>query len=360
MPSSSIPSPLPFRSRLHRRWRKLRAGWRDTLLLLRQFASPLALFVVAMVGGGLIYYQLAKSTTSIISNPIEAIYIVLTATFLQPTTEFPQEWYLELFYFLMPIIGIGVLAQGLADFGVLLFNRRQRGKEWNMAVAATMSRHIVLVGLGHLGYRVMKNLYTLGQDVIIVELDPRAELLAQAQALDIPVLHGDGAREEVLELAGIARANTLVICTQNDLLNMQIAFKARKLNNNIQVVARIFDDDFAQIASENFGFRVMSATGIAAPAFASAAAGIDVTPPITIEGESFSFARLDVTPSSRLIKQSVEDVEQKYNVSVVLLRQNGESEFHPMGDSRLIAGDVLGVLGKPGAISRLVNENRRI
>ena len=54
----------------------------------------------------------------------------------------------------MPIIGIGILAQGLADFGSAIFNRKTRNKEWEMAVASTLNKHTILVGLGHLGYRV--------------------------------------------------------------------------------------------------------------------------------------------------------------------------------------------------------------
>ncbi len=53
------------------------------------------------------------------------------------------------------IVGGGLLyfylAQGLTEFGALLFNRRLRSKEWEMVVASTFSNHIILVGLGHLG-----------------------------------------------------------------------------------------------------------------------------------------------------------------------------------------------------------------
>ncbi|NJN54727.1 MAG: hypothetical protein HC804_08225 [Anaerolineae bacterium] len=157
---------------------------------------------------------------------------------------------------------------------------------------------------------------------------------------------------------GIQKASALVICTQNDSVNLQIALKAQKLNPDINVVIRIFDDEFAQAIQERFGFRAMSATGMSAPIFATAAANVDVTRPITFEGESFSLARLQIPERSALIGRSMADLEQTYQVSIVMLRHNGVSDFHPAGDCVLAAGDMVAVLAGGSYISQLVHANR--
>jgi voltage-gated potassium channel len=252
--------------------RRLRAAWRDTLLLLRDFRVPLFLFAVLIVGGGWAYFHLAAQANEPIASLGEAIYLALTMVFLQASEEFPRTWYLQLFYFVMPVIGIGILAQGLADFGVLLFNRRSRSKEWQMAVASTFNQHIVLVGLGHLGYHLVTQLHELNQDVVVIEPKPRDDLVANLRAFDIPILEGDGTREAILDAAGIRRARVLLLCTQNDSLNMQIAVKARSLNKDIRVIMRIFDADFARALQQQFGFTALSATGMAAPVFAATGA----------------------------------------------------------------------------------------
>ncbi len=340
------------------RWRKIRASWRDTLLLLREFAWPLFLFILAMVGGGLLYFALSQFANQPVNSRTEAVYLILSLTFLQPLGDFPTQWYLQLFYFLMPVIGISILAQGLTDFGVLFFNRHARSKEWEMAVASTFNNHIVLIGLGHLGFRVMKNLHELHQDVVVIELNPNADLVAAAKSLGVPVIQEDGKRPEALESARIKKARTIVLCTQNDSMNLQIAFKARRLNPDIRVVARIFDDDFAWTLREEFGFEAMSATGIAGPSFAASAAGVDITPPISVEGETFSLARLKIAENSDLVSLSMAEIEQNYDVSVVLHRQNQESDFHPAGDVCLAADDFLAVLAGPTQITRLVEDNK--
>jgi len=339
-------------------WRRdLRATIRDTFLLVREFGWPLFIFTVAIIGGGLLYFGLAQTAGEAVDGRAEAIYLVLSLTFLQPPGDFPAAWYLQTFYFLMPLIGLGILAQGLTDFGVLLFNRRARSKEWEMAVASTFNNHIVLVGLGHLGFRVAENLYELDQATVVIELNPKVELVDRAKGMGIPVLEDDGKRETALVAAGVEKARTIVLCTQNDSMNLQAALKARQINPDIRVVIRIFDYEFAAAIQEQFSFRALSATGMSAPTFASAASGVDVTRPITVEGQALSLGSLVIAPGSGLEGCSVSELEQRYDLSVVLLRHDHDSDFHPAGDRCLSPGDSLAVLAGPPQISLLADDN---
>jgi voltage-gated potassium channel len=313
--------------------------------------------LIIVVGGGILYNILASYAGEPDANIFESFYQVLALTFLQPIKDFPTTWYLEIFYFVMPMLGIIILAQGIADFGIMLFNRRARGKEWEAAVASLANNHVILVGLGHLGYRVAQHLFDLEQEVVVIELNPKADLVESVKKLGIPVIEDDASREVVLESAGVSRARAIINCTQNDSLNLQVALKARRMNPSIQVVLRIFDEDFAQALQDQFHFTAFSATSMAAPAFASAAAGVDMTRPIMVEGESLSLARLRILSGSPLCRISVGEVERRYNISVVLLRRDHESDLHPPSEALLMENDWLGILGTPPEISLLVQEN---
>ena len=339
------------------RLRKLKAGWRDTWLLLGEFGIPLLIFTLAMLGGGVGYYLLSSYAGEPLGNLLESIYQVLTMTFLQPGGNFPHTWYLGIFYFIMPVIGLIILAQGVTEFTVMLFNRRARGKEWEIAVASTYNNHIILVGLGHLGFRVAQELTNVDQDVVLIEANPKADLIASVKAMGIPVIQDDASHGTTLESAGIQRARAIILCTQNDSLNLKIALKAKRHKPDIHVVLRIFDDDFAHALQEQFGYTAFSATGMAAPAFAAAASGVDMTRPITVEGQSMSLAHLKIQPASLLVSQTVSEVEQKYNLSVVFIRRNSMSDFHPPADCCLSAQDVLAVLGGPSEIRALASDN---
>jgi voltage-gated potassium channel len=332
-------------------------AWRETLILLREFRRPVLTFAIAIIGLGILYHSIARQAGEPLSSLPEAIYLMLTLAFLQPSGNFPHNYILQIFYFLMPVIGVITLAQGLAEFGVMLFNRRARSKEWEMAVASTYSKHTVLVGLGHLGYRVVEELHAMQENVVVIELKPTADMVSTVRDMRIPVIQDDATRPATLEAAGIRRAKTIILATQNDSLNLQIAIKARSLNKDIQVVIRIFDADFAQSLREQFGFLALSATGMAAPVFAAAAAGADVTNPISIEGRQLSLARLTISHGSQLAGKMVGYVEDNYHLNIVLVRHDHQSEMHPTDSMLLEAGDTLAVLGGPEPLNHLLHDN---
>lgn len=341
-------------------WQRAQASVRDTLILLREFRMPLFWFSFAVVGGGILYEAIANTVNEPVDSLAEAVYIVLIATFLQPPNrDFPQYFGLQLFHFFMPVVGLIALAQGLADFGNLLFNRRARSKEWEMAVASTLKNHIVLVGLGHLGYRILRTLHGMGKPLVAIEQNPKVDTLNGARTLRIPVINDDASRQVALEGANIKRARTIILASQNDAMNLQIALKARSLNPNIQVVIRIFDEDFAHSLQDQFGFIALSATEMAAPVFAAAAAGVDVTNPISVEGQLLSLARFTIAQKSPLAGKTVGYLENEYNINVVLLRHDHETEMPPKDTSPLGAGDVIAVLGGPEQLNIILHENER-
>jgi voltage-gated potassium channel len=334
-----------------------RVSLRETGIILREFRFPVLIFTGAVVGLGILYHFLAAQTGEPLSSLPESIYLMLTLAFLQPSGNFPHSPILQLFYFLMPLVGVGTLAQGLAEFGVMLFNRRARNKEWEIAVASTFRNHTVLVGLGHLGYRVAQRLHDMKEHVVVIEQNPSLDLFSATQKMRIPVIQDDATRPVALENAGVRKARNIVLCTQDDSLNLQIALKARNLNPQIHVVIRIFDEDFAQSLQQQFGFAALSGTGMAAPVFAAAAAGADVTNPISVEGQQLSLARLQVDPESEFAGKSVGHVEENYQVSLVLIRRDHQTDMHPRDTTILKAGDVLAVLGGPEQLNGLMHDN---
>ena len=342
---------------MKKRQRRWQASWRDTRLLLKEFRTPLIFWAITVAGGGILYQRIGLMVGEPVHDLSEAIYLVLTLSLLQPSGNFPNHPLLEAFYFIMPLIGLGIIAQGLAEFGIMLFNRKTRSKEWEMAIASTLQDHTILVGLGHLGFRVVRHLDSLGEKTVVIEMNPKEDLIDAVREMGIPVIQDDASRQTALEKAGVYKARSITLCTQGDALNLQVAVKARKLNPNIAVVVRIFDDEFAHSIQEQFGFIALSATSMSAPAFAAASAGMEITQPITVEGESLSLARACVLGASKLNGMTVASIEEHYDVSVVLVRRNEESDMHPAGKRIIKAEDTIAILGNPDKISLLVHDN---
>ena len=339
------------------RQREVRALWRDRWILITQFKVPLVLFFLVIFAASILYLLLSRLTNNPISNLAEALYLVILMIFLQGYGEFPSQWFLQIFFFIMPVIGISIIAQGLTEFSLMFFNRRARGKEWEVAVASTMNNHIILVGLGHLGFRVTRKLHEMNQDIVVIELGPAVDLVDTVKSLGVPVIMDNATRDLALQDAGISRARAIILCTQNDSLNLHIALKARSFNPQIQVIVRIFEDDFASELESQFGFHALSATGMAAPLFAAIATDMDITPPILIEGKPQCLARMEIQPGSLLSKRSIESIEQEFDVSIVAHVVSGLTDLHPDSAKLIQIKDTIAVLGQPQTINRMVHAN---
>ncbi len=335
--------------------RTLQTNLRETLVLLRQFQGALLAFSVAVLGGGALYFALARRAGE--AHPAtlpEAFYLVLSLIFLQANVDFPGAWYLALFFFIMPVIGLAILSQGIADFGVLLFNRRARGEAWQVAVAETYSNHIVIVGLGHLGFRLTRALHQMGESFVVIEANPEAALVSEVQDWKVPIIQGDANKYDVLRKARVDRAHTIVIVTSDDTLNLQIAIHARAVNPRIRTIVRLFDDDFSREVRLAFGITAAySASALAAPAFAAAAANVDLGSGLTVAGRQLRMTQYPITPTSPLSGRTVGDIEAAYDLSVVLLRRGERAELHPTDDSLLHAGDEITVFADSATVHKL-------
>ena len=76
--------------------------------------------------------------------------------FFETLLPFPDQWYLQILFFIIPILGLAAVADGLLRFGNALTNRQARGQKWQVAMAATYQNHVIVCGVGKVGYRVIR------------------------------------------------------------------------------------------------------------------------------------------------------------------------------------------------------------
>ncbi|WP_328558170.1 MULTISPECIES: NAD-binding protein [unclassified Streptomyces] len=164
-----------------------------------------------------------------------------------------------------------------------------------------LSGHVVLLGVGKIGTRVLARLRELRIPVVCVEADPEARGLALARRLRVPVVLGDVTQEGVLEAAKIHRAHALLALTSADTMNLEAVLSARTLRPDLRVVLRLYDDDFAtavyrtlRAAHPDALTRSRSVSHLAAPAFAGAMMGRQILGAIPVERRVLLFAAVDV------------------------------------------------------------------
>jgi hypothetical protein len=125
----------------------------------------------------------------------------------------------------------------------------------------------------------------------------------------------------------------------------------------LEVIIRIIDDDFAYALQEKFGYIAFSPTDKAAFAFTATSSCVDMSRSITVEGQSMSLAYPKIEPGSQSVNQTISDIEQKYNRSMVFIHHDGKSDFHPPAHCQLSALIGMTVLGGPNKIRSQVSDN---
>ena len=120
-------------------WKRyLLANWRDVRVLLRQFYVPLLLFMASVLLGGLVFDLLYRNAEIQDLTYVEAVYAIFSMIFFGQGVPFPSQWYLQVFYFVMPIVGLGLVVQGVINFGVMLFNKSAREDEYVTARSSSL------------------------------------------------------------------------------------------------------------------------------------------------------------------------------------------------------------------------------
>jgi len=165
--------------------------------------------------------------------------------------------------------------------------------------------HVLVIGLGSIGLRVVRKLHDAGREVAVIEKDEHNRHLSQVRALDVPVMVSDATLPEVLASARLAAASAVAVLTSDDLANLETGLAVRdQLGSRwheVPVVLRIFDPQLAHSVKETFGFRnVRSTAALAAPWFVGAALGLDVLSTFYAGDEPLLVARLTVTPGGGL------------------------------------------------------------
>lgn len=236
--------------------------------IVREFRWTIAFLVLAVIVLAVFLFLGSEKPVS----PLRALYLAWGALLNKdlPDTERPHLLVLEGVY---PVFGFVIFGEGLLRFTALLRSHRRRGKEWMTVMASTYRDHVVLCGIGHVGYRVLERLLADGLPVVALDNDEQGRFVGPAQASGVPLLVRDIRDDTALTEAGVAHARVIVIATSDDIANLEVALDARRMNPGIRIVMRLFDQQVAaKLKAAGIVDEAFSASALAAPVVAEMAA----------------------------------------------------------------------------------------
>jgi voltage-gated potassium channel Kch len=133
--------------------------------------------------------------------------------------------------------------------------------------ACFMKPRIIVCGLGRTGYQIFSLLKQQGASVVGI-----SDRLVPGNCQDLII--GDFRAAATLLAAGIQEAQTLVLTSSDDALNLAILTQARVLNPQIRIISRLFNNSLGDRLDQILPNHVsLSVAALAAPVFAFAAMG---------------------------------------------------------------------------------------
>jgi Trk K+ transport system NAD-binding subunit len=265
-----------------------------------------------------------------------------------------QPTWLRLFSITLMFAGVTTTALLVAFIADLLLSRRFISSAGRRR-ARHLRNHIIVVGLGSFGIRVVSDLTAAGYDVAVIERDENNRYLSTAADLDVPVIFGDATLRQTLESARVDHARAVAVLTQDDMVNIETGIVLREMlgprvmpevnRPDVPLVLRVYDRALGGAVAQRFGFEnVRSTVELAAPWFIGAAMGLQVLGTFSVGQRYFMVGGMHVAPHSELDGLRMFELSTQTRV-IAITRQDAPIQLRPRRDARLRGGDTVYLVG---------------
>jgi voltage-gated potassium channel len=196
----------------------------------RRVALGVAILLVVVTVGVIGYTALGLGFLDALYQTVTTLTTVGFREVGEPTAAF------RAFTIALIVLGVGAtLYTVTALMETLLESRindtyRRRRMQHNIA---DMRGHVIVCGYGQVGRSIVQIVRNADRPVVVVD---RVE--SRCESCGEPFVVGDATDDDVLRQAGIERASTLVLATDNDVDNVYVALSARAMRADLFIVAR--------------------------------------------------------------------------------------------------------------------------
>jgi voltage-gated potassium channel len=219
--------------------------------------------------------------------------------------------------------------------------------------------HYIVCGFGRIGQEICSILKENNRSFVVIESDE--SVIDSIDRLGYPELKGDASDDDILLAAGIKQARGLVTVVSSDEKNVYITLTARELNQKLFILARSSGMHGAAKKLERAGAsRVISPYCIGARRMAQLIVRptvVDFLDLATQAGDlGLRMEELMVGKQAAYVGKTLMEtgVRQKYGIIVVAIkREDMPMIFNPGSETKIMAGDILIVLGESSHISAL-------
>ncbi|WIM68304.1 potassium channel family protein [Corynebacterium breve] len=107
-----------------------------------------------------------------------------------------------------------------------------------------MRNHTIIIGFGTKGRSAVDALIADGlspSKIVVIDSDPQA--LARAESEGLVAVNGNGTKSDVLKIAGVTRAKSVVVATSSDDTAVLVTLSVRELAPQVMIVASVRENE---------------------------------------------------------------------------------------------------------------------
>jgi voltage-gated potassium channel len=200
---------------------------------------------------------------------------------------------------------------------------------------------VLVIGAGKVGQAAARALKRKGVAVYAIDRESSA-LQALAPEVD-EVFAGDAADRALIERAGIHRAASVLLTTNDDAMNIYLAVYCRRLNRDLRIVSRITHERNVEAIHRAGADFALSYTSLGVEAVMSLLGGS----PLVLLGEGIRLFEIPVPPSlaGRLLAET--GIGSRTGLAVVALHHGEQLSTRLTSETVLPPDATLVMLGSP-------------
>ena len=133
-------------------------------------------------------------------------------------------------------------------------------EEWRMLrLQRELKDHVILCGYGHSGAIAAAELLLRGwQAEQIVVIDPDREEVTRAAERGFTGMHGDASSEEILRVAGVQRAHSVIVSVGRDDTTVLIVLTVRALSPGVRIISSVAEPENVKIVRSGGADEIVS------------------------------------------------------------------------------------------------------
>jgi len=210
--------------------------------------------------------------------------------------------------------------------------------------------HIVVMGMGRMGQKTAALLAEFKQPTVGVSFNADNDLTILP---NLPLIFSDP--KDAIAKANLATAKSVIVATDDEILNLEIGLMARAVNPKINLVIRALEQRLTDSLLHLLpNANVLCASALIAEAFAGAAFGENIISLFRMNNQTILVTEYNIEANDTLNNLLLAEIAYGYGVIPILYQQINKSPvLMPLDDTILAVGDRLIVLATIDGLQRI-------